>query len=183
MWYSLNNQTPTSGLPSMVRLPSGLTTSSLHDLSLSQLATIGITTVDDPPFVDEYSQDLSWDSDTSSWSVSITSDQTKIDARWISLIDLSIKYQKVILSHAIQYQSNGGTLSTFFSNAIGILSAIVPTNSDYDASNPFAIDILDQNLIGYSVDEYNVGIGSTEFALVMEAKNEFYENYYNITDY
>lgn len=183
MWYSLNNQTPTSGLPSMVRLPSGLTTSSLHDLSLSELATIGIATVDDPPFVDEYSQDLSWDSGTSSWSVSVTSDQTKIDARWMTLSDLSIKYQKVILSHGIDYQNNGGTLSTFFSNAIGILSAIGPTNPDYDASNPFAINILDQNLIGYNADEYNVGIGSTEFASVMEAKNEFYENYYNITDY
>ena len=79
--------------------------------------------------------------------------------------------------------NNGGTLSTFFSNAIGILSAIGPTNPSYAATNPFAINMLDQNLIGYSVGEYNIGIGSTEFASILQAKNEFYNDYYNITDY
>lgn len=183
MWYSIHNQTPTPGLPSMVRLPSGLTTSSLHDLSLSELKSIGITTVDDPPFYDINSQDLNWDSDTSSWSVGITLDQTKIDNRWIKLSDLAIKYQKVILSNAFGYQSDGGTLSTFFSGAIGILSGITSTNSSYDASNPFTINLLDQKLIGYDSSEYNVGIGVTEFRLVMGSKDEFYETYYDITDY
>tara|TARA_R100001510_G_C7644090_1_gene201561 strand:+ start:53 stop:526 length:474 start_codon:yes stop_codon:yes gene_type:complete len=59
-YYSINKAYPVMGLPKRIRKPNGLTVTDLESLSSSELESLGIVSVSNPPSFNARTHKLSW---------------------------------------------------------------------------------------------------------------------------
>ena len=163
-WYKHGNSVPTNGLPHRIRLSDGTTRTKLHQYDLDTLVGFGLTTIPNPPDIDDDSEEVNWDG--SKWVVSVTTDPVKLKAAWDKNIDNRKLLAENLLKKGKAYVENGGTLSSYFDKAIEILDKIGEDTS----KNPFVYNWSDPAEVGYTLE---LDIEMSEYTLVSTTFAEF----------
>jgi len=172
-WYQYKNEYPTNGLPNRIRTLDGKTKTCLWECSEDELNSLEFSTVSDPPHYDSSSQDLIWDNENSSWYVQTTTDPQKISLAWDQNKIYKDKLKIKLLEKVSIHLQGGGSVSTYFDNAINILDNFDSNNYN----NPFDFNWQHPTSLGYT-DEVVTEVGLTENRLIHSAFVDFISETY-----